>query len=287
MNLSYESIRERRSIRSFDGLPLSAADTLAIKKAFDECLPAPFGGSPRFLLVSSGLIGAKDDPKIREGRIGTYGLISKVPAFVVGAVARGPRGLEDFGYSMEGLVLRLTELGLGSCWIGGLFDRSAAAAALALGPGELMPAVLAIGKEAKRRTVPDRLTRMGARGDSRKPASQLFFDGDFDTPLASGARESELLEAVRLGPSASNKQPWRILRDRNGSTFHLHLEEDRLYNSALGEIHIQNIDMGIAMRHFEVAARAQEMLGSWRRFEGDPVGLQPNYSYIASWIPGS
>ena len=118
MNLSYDSIRTRRSIRSFDGLPLSPADTLAIKEAFNECLPSPFGGSPRFLLVSSGLIASNDDPKIREGRIGTYGLISKVPAFVVGAVARGPRALEDFGHAMEGLVLRLTELGLGSCWIG-------------------------------------------------------------------------------------------------------------------------------------------------------------------------
>jgi nitroreductase len=286
MNLSYDSIRTRRSIRSFDGLPLSPADILAIEKAFDECLPAPFGSSPRFLLVASGLIGSKDDPKIREGRIGTYGLISRVPAFVVGAVARGPRALEDFGYAMEGLVLRLAELGLGSCWIGGLFDRSAAAAALGLGSDELMPAVLAIGKEAKRRTVPDRLTRVAARGDSRKPASELFFDSDFDRPLAISARDSGLLEAVRLGPSASNKQPWRILRDRAGSTFHLHLEEDRLYNSALGEIHIQNIDMGIAMRHFEVAARAQEMLGSWRRLEHDPVGLKPNFSYISSWIPG-
>ncbi|MEI6385866.1 MAG: nitroreductase family protein [Spirochaetota bacterium] len=287
MNLSYDSIRTRRSIRSFDGLPLSPADTLAIKEAFNECLPSPFGGSPRFLLVSSGLIASNDDPKIREGRIGTYGLISKVPAFVVGAVARGPRALEDFGHAMEGLVLRLTELGLGSCWIGGLFDRSAAALALGLAEGELMPAVLAIGKEAQRRTVPDRLTRMGARGDSRKPASQLFFDSDFDRPLVMCDRESGLLEAVRLGPSASNKQPWRIVRDKGGSAFHLHLEEDRLYNSALGEIHIQNIDMGIAMRHFEVAARAQEMLGSWQRLERDPVELKPNQSYISSWIPGA
>jgi len=289
MDLSLEGIRHRSSVRSFDGQPLSPAEGLALETAFEECVPGPFGGRARFVLVSAGAAGLGRDEggeNSRSGKIGTYGLVTKVPAFIVGAISKAPKALEDFGYSLEGLVLRASDLGLDSCWIGGVFGRSAAAKALALGSDELMPAVIALGRAAEKPTVAEYLTRRTARAGTRKPFGLLFSEGEFGRPLAPTEPWYEVLEALRIGPSASNKQPWRMVRTGGDAapSFHLYLEEDRLYNSVLGEVHIQNVDMGIAMRHFEAAARILGLPGAWRLLESGFPSAPPRCSYIATWV---
>ncbi|MBO7399910.1 MAG: nitroreductase, partial [Clostridia bacterium] len=61
----------------------------------------------------------------------------------------------------------------------------------------------------------------------------------------------DALEAVRLAPSAVNKQPWRVIL--SGNRAHFYEKRSRGYND--GEWDIQKIDMGIALCHFEVAAK--------------------------------
>jgi hypothetical protein len=58
--------------------------------------------------------------------------------------------------------------------------------------------------------------------DKRKAWNDLFFDADHTplTEMLAGAYAVPL-EMVRLGPSASNKQPWRIIRDRDRFDFFL------------------------------------------------------------------
>ena len=297
MDFSLEVMARRTSVRSYDGLPIDSDKMRALYDAMGASVPGPFGGRARFELVvpeTDSASGEGGEGRLaRNGRIGTYGLISKVPAFIVGTIARGSRALEDFGYSMEGLVLKATELGLGSCWIGGLFDRGAASKALDRRDGELLPAVVAIGMAATRKTAPDTLTRRLARADSRRPAAELFFDGAPGKPLALETSPWRLVfEALRMGPSASNKQPWRVIARGGGDRprFDLYLNEDRLYNSALGEIRIQNIDMGIAMRHFESAARSLGLPGSWstgaeaEAIAGAGAVMAPPLAYVASWV---
>lgn len=288
MDLSLEAIKHRSSVRSFDGKPLDPAEIMALEMAFDECVPGPFGGRARFVLVSASAAGfgeSKDGGHSRTGKIGTYGLVTKVPAFLVGAIKKAPRALEDFGYAMEGLVLRASDLGLDSCWIGGAFARNATAKAIELCDDEFMPAIVALGRPAEKQTVVEFLTRVSARAGTRKPTESLFFDEDFETPLVIGEPWSDVLEALRVGPSASNKQPWRVLKSGKESTptLHLYLEEDRLYNSILGEIHLQNVDMGIAMRHLESACHALDLPGSWTRLEAEPLHVSAPLSYIATW----
>jgi hypothetical protein len=65
------------------------------------------------------------------------------------------------------------------------------------------------------------------------------------------------------------------------SIYHLYLDEDKTYNSKFKDIKIQYIDMGIAMYHFESAAKELGLNGAWNltkpAFEsGGPV-------YVASW----
>ena len=59
---------------------------------------------------------------------------------------------------------------------------------------------------------------------------------------------------VRLGPSASNKQPWRIIKENN--QLHLYCET-RNYTT------MQKLDMGIAMCHLELALIEENKCGKW------------------------
>ena len=122
MKFDLDTISARSSVRSYDGNPLPDSDRAALAEAFAASVPGPFGGRARFALVA-----AETKGKVK---MGTYGLISNVPAYIVGSIARAPRANEDFGYAMEGVILEATRLGLGTCWIGGVFDRSRATAAL-------------------------------------------------------------------------------------------------------------------------------------------------------------
>jgi len=294
MNLSLESIRLRSSVRSYAADALSPDEEKAMRSAFDEALPGPFGGRPRFSLVSQETAGL-------GARIGTYGTIKGAPAFIVGAIQRGPCMNEDYGYCLEGIVLRAAELGLGTCWLGGSLHRGRLASLIGLADDEFIPAISPIGHASDRRSLQDLLVRRVSSAAARKPESELFFEAPPAgvSPAASGpeafgkplSREwlegpwGEVLESLRAGPSASNKQPWRVTVSggRENPVFHLYLHEDKLYNSVMGEVKMQNVDMGIAMRHFEAAARAQGLPGSWRRLEKSPLAVLPPEHYIASW----
>lgn len=287
MDFSLEAIERRVSTRTFDGRSLREEDAAALTASFAQVSPGAFGARPRLRLVAAGSAGFGAGERGVSGKIGTYGLIARAPAFIVGAVSRARGAMEDFGYAVEGAVLRATELGLATCWIGGLFDRGAAARSLGLAVDELIPSVIAVGYPATGPSLAERFTRRSARAGTRKAFGELFFDGDLASSLVLPAGDpwARVLEAVRLGPSASNKQPWRILR--TGSTdspsYHLYLFEDRLYNAALGPVRIQNIDMGIAMRHFEAAARALGLRGAWTVEGSSPVPISAPLSWIASW----
>jgi nitroreductase len=239
----------------------------------------PLGSRCRFALLSSTARGA-DEPL----RLGTYGQIRGARVFLAGAVRRGPCDLEDYGYLFECLVLKAWDLGLGTCWLGGIFSRGEFARGLGLGEGELLPAVSPVGPAAGGLHLVDSVIRFGARSSRRRAWSELFFDGSWEHPLAedgAGALAG-CLEAVRRGPSASNRQPWRLLREGPGGPVHLFLRRSPGY-LRLAPVDLQRADMGIAMAHFELAAREAGLRGSWA-VEQPPVGSAAGQAlYVATW----
>jgi nitroreductase len=290
MNLGMDAIKARTSIRTYDDEPIDAADQAALRAAFAEAVPGPFGATPRFLLASRDEIedAASHSATVKGGvRIGTYGMIVGPRSFIAGVVAKRPFACVDFGYCLEGIVLRATELGLGTCWIGGAFARGAIARALGASKDEFVPATTPVGHAAGKPSLKERFVRGSARAGTRKDPSKLFFQagpGGILEPLQGAGAWAEVLEAVRIGPSASNKQPWRLVLDRRGGeALHLVMHEDELYNNMLGEVKLQELDMGIAMRHVEVAARALGIGGSWRRYDAEPLVLEAPQRYIATF----
>lgn len=290
MKIGIETIKARTSIRTYDGKSLTSSERTAIRESFAEAVPGPFGGSPRFMLVSLDDIedSASHSATVKGGvRIGTYGMIVGPRSFVAGVIARRPFACVDFGYCLEGIILRATELGLGTCWIGGAFGRGTIARSLKATKDEFVPATTPIGHAAGRRSLQEKIVRNSARAGTRKDPIKLFFQigkgGELEPYQGAGAW-SEVLEAVRLGPSASNKQPWRLVLDkRAGTALHLILDEDERYNNMLGDVKLQELDMGIAMRHVEVATQSLGLRGSWSRLNSDPFPLEPPRSYIATF----
>jgi Putative TM nitroreductase len=307
-----ELINARYSCRTYRDEPVAADVRRELAEFVAAHTAGPFGSQARFAVVAA----TPDDPRALR-RLGTYGFIKGATGFLVGAVARAPKDLEDYGYLAEQAVLFATGLGLGTCWLGGTFTKGTFAARLGgLQTDEIMPAVVSLGYPAD-----DGAERIRQReaGSRRLPASSLFFADRLGEPLTFGgalmldevpvsgdvhapgdvgmpgtARTdgdaetfAAVLEGVRMAPSASNKQPWRIVR--RGADWHFYLQRTKGYGKGspvfrlLRLTDLQRVDLGIALCHFELAAREAGLSGEWMLDEPDIGPLPPGMHYTATW----
>lgn len=274
---SLDVIRRRVSCRTYDGRVPDESTKERLRAFFRENTGGPFGNLLRFELID-----LTEAERAELKLLGTYGVIRGAGLYIAGAVRKGPRALEDYGYGMERNILFATSLGLGTCWLGGTLNRAGFARKIALEQDELMPAISPVGTPAGKRSLTDRAFRFMAKSDRRKPWPELFFDGRPGNPLAKehAGPSAEALEAVRIGPSASNRQPWRVVRE--GSNYHFFLQRTPGYDKLTGEIRLQEVDMGIALCHFEAAAREIGIPGSWK--EARPAFDSGTWEYVLSWM---
>ena len=275
-----EIIKERSSRRSFTPQPVEA-DKLGAFRDFFAALKGPFGREARFVILDTAGWG--------EGKInalGTYGTIQGAKLFIVGIIKRGDHDMEDFGYQFEKIILRATDLGLGTCWIGGIFNRSRFAEKAGVGGDEVLPAISPLGYPTPKRSVTDSIIRWSAGSTSRRPWRELFFHGSFEMALPEGAagRYLDSLEMLRLGPSASNRQPWRVVKEQGSDIFHLYLRRSKGYDKLIKAVDLQRIDMGIAMSHFELTARELGLGGRWEKLAPSVSPLPEGTEYVQSWI---
>ena len=243
----------------------------------------PFGARPRFGLVAA----TQTDGRSLRG-LGTYGFIKNPPAFILGAMTPSDYDLEDYGYLMEAIILFATSLDLGTCWLGGTFTKSSFARKMNLSAAETMPAVTSVGEYADPEQKRKGLVSRTAGADRRLPWEKLFFNFMLDVPLIrnEAAEYATALEMVRLGPSASNKQPWRIVNYNQFWRFYLRRTPG--YRSdpikrILDLCDLQRLDMGIAMCHFELAARELGLKGGWAIEEELDKYPDALTEYVVSW----
>jgi nitroreductase len=279
----FEIISSRKSVRNYTG-DMIPDDVLKKIEAFIERIPeSPLGGKVRFQWVAA----SEDDVKALKG-LGTYGVIHKPAGFVIGATEKSDTGLVDFGYRMEAIVLYLTDLGLGSCWLGGSFAKSRFSEWIGAAETECVPCVVSFGVPVRKTKTMEKIVRKGAGSDTRKPFEALFFRSDFTHSLtpAEAGRFARILKMVRIGPSASNRQSWRIVRDSNSDIFHFYVQRDKLYTQVLKWFRVHDlpkVDMGIAACHFELAAKETGLSGQWMKADPGLAELPPNTEYILSW----
>ena len=268
-------IRTRQSIRTYNNIAIEPEKKQLIRNFMQANSVGLFGNKVEFYWID----GSSDE--FKHIKLGTYGVISGTNSFISGKIADSDKNFEDFGFCMEKLVLYCAELNIGTCWLGGTYNKTAFADSLDLKAGEIIPAVTPIGYFGTKKRTIDKLFRRFAGSDNRKPFDELFFSQTFLQPLSENekAAYSFFLEMVRLAPSASNKQPWRIILIDN--VFHFYLKRTPNYNSKLLQSDLQRVDMGIAMAHFELALSEKQVSHDWE-VNNPGLELEELTEYIAS-----
>jgi nitroreductase len=261
-----EIIRKRHSVRNYENTELSKEIKEKLQAYLDgiNASEGPLCGKVRISLVQ------KNDAN-KEVKLGTYGVIKGANYYLVAVCKNGDYDFENLGFLFEKVILYCTSLGLGTVWLGGTFNKGNFAKAVQLKEDEILPIVSPVGIEGGKKSILGALFSK-KNGPQRKDFAQLFFNEKFDTPLTyEDAKEyGEVLEMVRLAPSAVNKQPWRILKE--GNNYHFYSE---------GKSEMSRIDMGIGICHFYLSAKEKGLKGEIKVLSNKS---HDKYKYVASWI---
>jgi hypothetical protein len=242
----FDAIRRRISRRRFDG---PQGDSSALDRIDETChqLGTSATGA-RTVLVRE----APQD--VFTGFVGSYGKIVGAPSLV--AFIGGDDSLIDVGYLGEAVILDATAAGLDTCWIAGSFSAAAAAGLVLLADGERVCAVTPLGHGAQKRSGAERLLSAIV-----KPRARLSLDEIAPGSSSWPGWAQEAAEAVRLGPSGANRQPWRLRMD--GGSLLLRATPKAYWTAPM--------DLGIAMLHAELGALHAGVLGTWDMLSGDDV----------------
>ncbi len=269
------AVKARYSVRTYDGTPLSP-DMKDKLRAYMQTSSNPFSAEVKFRLLESNIAANGE-------KLGTYGVIKGASDFIGATVVNEGLSLEALGYEFEKLILYAASLGLGTCWLGGTFNRSAFAEAMSVQKNELFPAISPLGYPAAKKRFTESLMRKSVGADHRKPWSKLFYKKDFSAPLteADAGAFAFPLEMLRLAPSASNKQPWRVVLD--GNNCHFYEEKSEAYTRSMA-FDIQRVDIGIAACHFHLAAMERDMSGSFQILPEPISNVPKQLHYIFSWV---
>lgn len=270
-----KAVNARYSVRNYMNQTLDEAILTEIK-AFIKEIHNPFGPEVNFHFL--------DQTMVVEGeRIGTYGVIKGASQYVGATIKEEPMALEALGYVFETLVLYLASMGIGTCWLGGTFNRNGFKNVLGLDAQVLFPIVTPLGYPADKKHVVEVVMRRLIKADQRKPWETLFFQNSFETPLKQTGDEpfEHALEMLRLAPSASNKQPWRVVKENQA--WHFYEQITPGYSDAF-KYDIQRIDMGIAAAHFDLALKQSGIFGTFSVLERPNI-VAPNHAkYLFSWV---
>ena len=109
-----------------------------------------------------------------------------------------------------------------------------------------------------------------------------------DTPETALSRDEAgsyagALDMLRLAPSAGNTQPWRVVKSGDEFRFFIKPTSPRYEARRL-----HDVDVGIALCHFELAAREAGLLGRWHAADTAPAVSGMRYVITwqcESWLP--
>lgn len=171
----------------------------------------------------------------------SYGLFSGVENYI-GLVGKEDKLLrEKIGYFGERLVLEATSLGLGTCWVGGTFDKDACPCKLEA--GEILIGVIAIGNVPKEHTFKEKVILKATHRKTKAAEEMYEAEGVVPDWFKAG------MKAVQKAPSAINKQPVKFYYKNSSVTAKVSGDKDH-----------EEIDLGIAKLHFEIGAK----VGKWQ-----------------------
>ncbi|MBC8444776.1 MAG: nitroreductase family protein [Chloroflexi bacterium] len=196
----------------------------------------------------------------------TSGLSTPAPHYIIATSQERPGFMENLGFCMEQLILTATAMGLGTCWIGGVFTEEKLRDLVPrLRTGERIVAITPLGyadTSARARMARQLLLWGSDRMGSRKPLRDIVSRDIWPVPWTGEDENLDwIFQMTRLAPSWGNTQPWRfIVAERqviatvNSAPQRGNIREGKPY---------YRLDGGIAMCHFYLAAQAMRWPGQW------------------------
>jgi nitroreductase len=263
-----ETIRRRFSVRHYQ--PRSVPDEIlqSVIKSGDASLALDDNIKVRFHLIKEGKLVAEQMTFFTGGRW----LFGSAPHFIIATSEEKPLFMLNMGFRIEQMILFATGLGLGTCWIGGLFTEKRVGNFLGLDKNERVIALTPLGYpdiSFYGRTIHSVMHLNTPQPSRTKPLEQIVFGPQWGSPLETqDSGLLEVLECTRLAPSWANTQPWRFLVDKN-ETIAVADASGRNLSVRDGK-HYYRLDVGIAMAHFFLAAKELGSVGKW-----DVTGFDP------------
>ena len=179
----------------------------------------------------------------------SYGLLKNVKTTIalVGDKSKIANIKTQIGYYGEFLMLECVNLNLGTCWIGGTYDKEGTENALNLGPQEELFAVITVGLVSETKTLKEKM--ISQFGKNKQTFDELLTERE--EPLPNWVRKG--VEAARFAPSAVNGKP----------VAYTYLNKTvRAFTTKKNHNH-EAIDLGISLAHFELGALSEGISGEW------------------------
>ncbi|MCX6255080.1 MAG: hypothetical protein NTV31_11470 [Bacteroidia bacterium] len=267
-----EIIKKRKSSRTFNQVALKPDDNKNLE---------------RFIIENSnGLENEVVNFRIIEKNDGDkqmkldYGMIKGHNAYVLGTSQSTITSRVNYGYLLEKTVLKATEMNMSTCWVG-YFD-STYFNEVHIEDGFDIPSIVIIGYSEDRETYIGKTFRFALNASKRHSWDKMFFNYRLKTPLTPEyvKKYSDSLEMVRLAPSSGNTQPWRVFFDDTVNEFHFFKKSISKRYELRG---LHDIDMGIAMSHFELMSLQNGLSGGWHKHAEEDVNSIDDLQYIMTW----
>ncbi len=251
MNIT-QIIEKRVSVRTFDeSRPVDQKEIDILNESISAAT-SPFGGKYTIELKKFDLKGPQSPS--------TYGTISGANWYLLMGIHDDEISALSAGYGMEKVVLKATELGLGTCWMALTFKGSDFMRNSDMPADQPLRIISPVGYAARKRRIMESLTRATLGSSKRKPFDELFSEGEFGKPVSAGNQFYEALSMMRLAPSAKNSQPWRALVKDNTVWFYY-------VNKSEAAV----LDLGIGICHFDLTLQAAGKKGQWSKSEDAPA----------------
>lgn len=247
-----EAIKKRHSVRTYRPVRPDA-DIL-------NRISALCSGSKSILDDENARVAIID--KCITGGVGTYGVIRGAECYLALIYSKHSKlSAVNAGMAMENIVLRLTQMGLGTVWLGGTLSKGDIRKIVNVHEDEYIAALIPFGYAEENESFVSRVMSKMSGSHKRKPLNELF-------NILAGSELQTAFEMMRLAPSSLNSQPWRAVEDRNA----VHFFATTTKGFGL-------LDLGIGLAHF--AAFAPK--GYWRVVD-NAQNLRNDSEYVISYL---
>lgn len=179
-----------------------------------------------------------EDDDLFKSFISSYGILDGVRNYFTLVCRKSDhRSMEKLGYYGELLVLEATNMGLGTCWISGTYDKAKAKSKLTLLEDEDLMAIIAVGYAKEQKGLIEQVTKTITKRKTKDIKEMYLSNEIVPENFVNG------MKAVQKAPSAMNKQPVMFTYFDGKATA-----------KAEGTAYYNALDLGIAMCHFKIGA---------------------------------